>query len=67
VSHLLPLSAFFVYIFFCGVRIIIPKTLVISASAFVWVSGDISASFKPGLEWKIGGGPEDLWLSDGIS
>ena len=31
------------------------------------MSVDISASFKSGIDWKIGGGPKDLWLSDGIS
>jgi len=67
VSRLLPLSAFLSYIVFPGVRIIIPKTLVISASGFIWMSVDISASFKSGIDWKIGGGPKDLWLSDGIS
>jgi hypothetical protein len=62
----LLLSTFFAYIFFYCFGIIIPKILVIYASIFVLVSVDSSASFKTGVDWKIGGGPDDLWFSVGI-
>lgn len=66
VFRLLHLSAFFSYIFFSGVVIIIPKTLVPFCFSFYSGVSGYSISFKSGIERKIGGCREDLWLSEGI-
>jgi hypothetical protein len=47
------------------VGFIILKTLVFTALGFAWVFVDYTASFKSEVDWRTGG-PEGLWLSDGI-
>jgi hypothetical protein len=63
VSHLL--QHFFADIFASGFGIIILKTLVFTASVFAWVSMDDPVTFKSEVDWRTGG-PEGLWLLDGI-
>jgi hypothetical protein len=56
---------FFTDIFCYGFGIIILKTLVFTALVFAWVLVDGPALFKSEVDWRTGG-PEGLWLLDGI-